>query len=200
MARFKRKFCITLLAFVLLLLIITVILKALTPEDSPISSHLGGGLFPDRKDDSSGESNNKKLSEIKMNNTVKTEKNKQLEALMGTFPPPNYYLHTFYYTWYGTPKFDGKYIHWDHPQLAHWDMKVAQNYPQGRHSPPDDIASNFYPSLGAYSSRDPSVIEDHMQQLRSASIGKKTFLYIARCVVNTNIINQSTVLNHGVSN
>lgn len=107
-----------------------------------------------------------------MNDSAESNRNAELEATLRKFPPPNYYLHAFYYVWYGNPKFDGKYIHWDHPQLPHWDANVAQGYPQGRHSPPDDIGSNFYPSLGPYSSRDPSVLEAHMQQLRTAAIGK----------------------------
>ena len=27
---------------------------------------------------------------------------------------------TFYYPWYGTPAVDGKWAHWDHPQIEHW--------------------------------------------------------------------------------
>ena len=27
---------------------------------------------------------------------------------------------TFYYPWYGTPATDGKWAHWDHPQIEHW--------------------------------------------------------------------------------
>lgn len=113
-----------------------------------------------------------KPDQTKMNDLPKSNNDAQLEATLKRFPPPNYYLHAFYYTWYGNPKFDGQYIHWNHKQLPHWDSKVAQGYPQGSHNPPEDIGSNFYPSLGAYSSRDPSIIEAHMQQLRTAAIGK----------------------------
>lgn len=165
MARFRRKFCITLVALVLLVLIITVVLKTLTPEDS-----VGVELLLDKKDENQRENN--KPDQTKMKDPAQSDKDAKLETTLRKFPPPNYYLHAFYYAWYGNPKFDGKYIHWDHPQLPHWDFKVAQGYPQGRHSPPDDIGSNFYPSLGAYSSRDPSIIEAHMQQLRTAAIGK----------------------------
>lgn len=171
MARFRRKYCITLIALVLLVLIITVVLKALAPEDSVFSDPVGVDLFRGRKNEMESE-NIKKPDQIKMNNSTKSAKDAELEATLRKFPPPNYYFHTFYYAWYGNPKFDGKYIHWDHIQLPHWDFKVAQGYPQGRHIPPDDIGSNFYPSLGPYSSRDPAVIEAHMQQLRTAAIGK----------------------------
>ncbi|XP_053290071.1 glycoprotein endo-alpha-1,2-mannosidase [Pleuronectes platessa] len=168
MARFRRKSCITLLALILLALVITLVLKALSPEDSPFS----GPVFPDRKNDEQIQRENDiKPHQIEMSSAAKSDKDEELEATLRRFPPPNYFVHTFYYTWFGNPKFDGKYIHWDHPQLPHWDSKVAHGYPQGRHSPPGDIGSNFYPSLGAYSSKDPSIIEDHMQQLRTAAIG-----------------------------
>lgn len=176
MARFRRKSCITLIALALLVLIVTVVLKALTPDDSLLSSPVGGEVTPERKNDNHiQKQKNDKPDETKMNDLSKSDNNAQLETILKRFPPPNYYLHAFYYTWYGNPKFDGKYVHWDHPQLPHWDSKVAQQYPQGRHIPPDDIGSNFYPSLGVYSSRDPSVIEAHMQQLRTAAIGKIKF-------------------------
>ncbi len=171
MARFRRKSCITLIALVLLVLIITVVLKSLTPEDSPFSGPVGVELFQEKKNEIKSENDNKP-EQIKMNDSAQSDKDAELEATLRKFPPPNYYLHAFYYAWYGNPKTDGKYIHWDHMQLPHWDFKVAQGYPQGRHIPPDDIGSNFYPSLGPYSSRDPSIIESHMQQLRTAAIGK----------------------------
>ncbi len=40
-----------------------------------------------------------------------------------------------------------------------------------RHVPPDDIGSNYYPKLGCYSSRDLSVIHQHMQWIRSTGVG-----------------------------
>lgn len=173
MARFRRRFCITLIALVLLVIGVTVVLKALIPDDSLFSSPVGVEILLERKNDNQIQSqNNNKPDQTKMNELSKSDSDAQMEATLKKFCPPNYYLHAFYYTWYGNPKFDGKYIHWDHRQLPHWDLKVAQGYPQGIHSPPEDIGSNFYPSLGAYSSRDPSIIEAHMQQLRTAAIGK----------------------------
>jgi glycoprotein endo-alpha-1,2-mannosidase len=38
------------------------------------------------------------------------------------------------------------------------------------HTPPDDIASIFYPQLGPYSSRDPDIIDKHMKWISSAGI------------------------------
>ncbi|XP_027857309.1 glycoprotein endo-alpha-1,2-mannosidase [Xiphophorus couchianus] len=172
MARFRLKSCIILVSLALLLVIITLVLKALAPEDSPFDSpgeveiNINRQTAPQNQRDF-----NKRPGETKMSDPVESVKDAELGSTLRKFPPPNYYLHAFYYMWYGNPTFDGKYIHWDHPQLPHWDAKVAQEYPQGRHNPPDDIGANYYPSLGPYSSRDPSVLEAHMQQLRTAAIG-----------------------------
>lgn len=170
MARFKRKYCITLIALVLLVLVLSVVLKGLPPGDSLQTDNIGAALFLDRKSKVEKDSN-KKPEQIKMDDTPNTANDAHLEAALRMYPPPNYNVHAFYYAWYGNPKFDGKYIHWNHVQLPHWDAKVAERYPQGRYSPPDSIGSNYYPSLGPYSSRDPGVIEAHMQQLRTAAIG-----------------------------
>nr|XP_057946060.1 glycoprotein endo-alpha-1,2-mannosidase isoform X2 [Doryrhamphus excisus] len=158
MARLRRKSWIILLALVLLVLVVTVVLKSLTPEDTGDTSEPSvGRMDPVAKED--------KPEWRKMSEPARAAKD------LSKFPPPNYYLHAFYYIWYGNPSFDGKYVHWNHPHLPHWDAKVAERYPQGRHSPPDDLGANFYPALGAYSSRDPAIIEAHMQQLRTAAIG-----------------------------
>lgn len=81
-------------------------------------------------------------------------------------------LHAFYYSWYGSPRREGHYIHWDHVMVPHWDPKISASYPRGRHSPPDDLGSSFYPELGPYSSRDPEVLREHMTQLKEAAIGE----------------------------
>ncbi|XP_010773614.1 glycoprotein endo-alpha-1,2-mannosidase-like protein, partial [Notothenia coriiceps] len=82
-----------------------------------------------------------------------------------------YDVHIFYYLWYGDPATDNKYIHWDHVLVPHWDPKIAASHAQGRHMPPEDIASSFYPELGPYSSRDPKVLESHMAQIEEAAAG-----------------------------
>jgi len=89
----------------------------------------------------------------------------------GQMIKPNYKVHVFYYPWYGSPEFDGEYIHWNHAYLQHWNVNEAKKWPSGTHVPPDDIGSNFYPELGPYSSRDPHVLNQHMQQIRAAGIG-----------------------------
>jgi hypothetical protein len=60
----------------------------------------------------------------------------------------------FYYPWYGTPKWDGAYDHWD----------------QNDHVPPLDLASSYYPARGTYSSRDPAVVEAQMRDIAGAGV------------------------------
>lgn len=85
--------------------------------------------------------------------------------------PPNYNVHIFYYMWYGNPSKNGKYVHWNHKYLPHWDAAISKKFPKGTHVPPDDIGANYYPALGPYSSKDPNVIHNHMKQLCRAGIG-----------------------------
>ena len=60
----------------------------------------------------------------------------------------------FYYPWYGSEGVDGAWYHWDHHG----------------HRPPEDIAANFYPQLGSYSSNASAVIEAHMADMAGAGI------------------------------
>lgn len=60
----------------------------------------------------------------------------------------------FYYPWYGTPAVDGSWLHWA----------------QDGHTPPDDIASAYYPLGGLYSSADRVVLARQMDELRDAGV------------------------------
>ena len=60
----------------------------------------------------------------------------------------------FYYPWYGTAARDGAYQHWA----------------QRGHTPPNDIASAYYPLRGLYSSSDRVVIAAQMAAIRAAGI------------------------------
>jgi glycoprotein endo-alpha-1,2-mannosidase len=62
----------------------------------------------------------------------------------------------FYYPWFGTPAHDGAYDHWQ----------------QNGHHPDADLASAFYPSRGAYSSSDPSILDAQMREIERAGIGE----------------------------
>lgn len=68
---------------------------------------------------------------------------------------PSDRVQIFYYNWYGAPPQQKGYVHWQ----------------QGDHVPPEDVGSNFYPKLGAYSSTDPAVLKQHMAWIRQAGIG-----------------------------
>ncbi|KAM9059635.1 glycoprotein endo-alpha-1,2-mannosidase isoform 1-T2 [Megaptera novaeangliae] len=182
MAKFRRRTCITLSLFILFIFSLMMGLKMLRPHKAAFGDPFGLDLLPEirqqtphlvktfdsqKSDKIDSETNVKNLKSVEI--TVKPSK--ASEPYLEELPPRNYYLHIFYYSWYGNPQFDGKYVHWNHPVLSHWDLRIAKKYPQGKHNPPDDIGSSFYPELGSYSSRDPSVIETHMKQMYSASIG-----------------------------
>jgi glycoprotein endo-alpha-1,2-mannosidase len=65
-------------------------------------------------------------------------------------------VHLFYYPWYGSPAVLGSYRHWQ----------------QGGHSPPDDVAANFYPTLGAYDSGDQAgAVDRHMAWVKQSGAG-----------------------------
>ena len=88
----------------------------------------------------------------------------------------SYDVHAFYYGWYASPGTDGVWGHWDHPYLPNWDKSDKRDYPTGKHRPEEnDLGSDFYPALGPYSSSDPAVIEDHMEQVRTAGVGVIVF-------------------------
>jgi hypothetical protein len=60
----------------------------------------------------------------------------------------------FYYPWYGTSSLDGTYQHWS----------------QDGHTPPNDIASSYYPASGIYSSSDRLIVRAQMDEIRNAGI------------------------------
>ena len=60
----------------------------------------------------------------------------------------------FYYPWYGTPKFDGRWAHWGKPDFEKKDLPQSLNYPV----------------LGPYSSHDPKVVREHMQMMKNAGV------------------------------
>ena len=70
-------------------------------------------------------------------------------ALAGS-PPV---VSAFYYPWFGSPE-DGGYAHWA----------------QDGHSPPEDIASDYYPAYGPYSSSNAAVIATQMSEASRAGI------------------------------
>jgi hypothetical protein len=60
----------------------------------------------------------------------------------------------FFYPWYSNPAHDGVYAHWQ----------------QNGHAPPFDVASEFFPARGAYSSADPRVLRGQMREIAAAHV------------------------------
>jgi hypothetical protein len=60
----------------------------------------------------------------------------------------------FFYPWYSNMRHDGGYTHWT----------------QGGHQPPFDVASQFYPVRGSYSSADPRVLRAQMRDISAAGV------------------------------
>ncbi|KAG2487884.1 hypothetical protein HYH03_013466 [Edaphochlamys debaryana] len=85
--------------------------------------------------------------------------------------PPLYRVHAFYYLWYGEPS-TGRWAHWDHEVLSHWDPNTAKNYPQGvRFEPPDCLHCPYYPLRGPYSSASPELVRQHLEEMTEHGIG-----------------------------
>jgi len=60
----------------------------------------------------------------------------------------------FFYPWYSNPAHDGAYAHWQ----------------QGGHTPPKDVASDYFPARGPYSSGDPRILGGQMADIASAGV------------------------------
>lgn len=60
----------------------------------------------------------------------------------------------FFYPWYSNMRHDGGYAHWT----------------QNGHQPPFDVASQFYPLRGPYSSGDPHVLKEQMHDIAWAGV------------------------------
>lgn len=82
-------------------------------------------------------------------------------------------FHIFYYLWYGNPENDGRYLHWDHEVLPHWESRINARYLNigQRHFPPNNIHAPFYPLRGLYSSQDPNTLRQHFQEIVNAGVG-----------------------------
>lgn len=64
---------------------------------------------------------------------------------------------SFYYNWYGNPLVDGEMKHWMHPIAPAPGHSGDAGAISGLN---DDIACNFYPELGTYSSNHPETYPD----------------------------------------
>ncbi|CAE7844995.1 Maneal [Symbiodinium microadriaticum] len=79
-------------------------------------------------------------------------------------------VHAAFYLWYGTPEVDGKWLHWDHKVLPHWDKEVDAKYDKFNWSPPDEPHATFYPERGPYSSSDESILLSQFEDLAKAGV------------------------------
>lgn len=169
MARLRKRFCLFLFLFALLVFVTLMGLKTLNSSDDILAPGLD--ILPvvgeklDRRSVSSDHSAPVGLQVEHHSMPLVTNPNLEKGV--------SYDVHIFYCMWYGNPQMDERYLHWDHVLVPHWDPKISASYPRGKHVPPDDIGSSFYPELGPYSSRDPEVIESHMEQISTALAGTK---------------------------
>lgn len=81
-------------------------------------------------------------------------------------------VHAFMYLWYGNPQTDGRYLHWDHEVLPHWEERINTRFPEvgQRFEPPSNIHSPYYPLYGPYSSNDDAVLARQFTEMVDAGI------------------------------
>jgi len=86
---------------------------------------------------------------------------------------PNEDVHAFFYLWYGEPKTDGRYLHWNHEVLPHWTKAVNDKYPDigSVFEPPKSIHSTYYPLRGCYSSKNVETLTSQFTEMKHAGIG-----------------------------
>ncbi|XP_035152252.1 glycoprotein endo-alpha-1,2-mannosidase isoform X2 [Callithrix jacchus] len=118
MAKFRRRTCIILALFILFIFSLMMGLKMLRPNTATFGAPFGLDLLPElhqrtihlgknsdfqKSDRINSETNTKNLKSVEI--TMKPSKASELN--LEELPPLNYYLHIFYYSWYGNPQFDG---------------------------------------------------------------------------------------------
>ena len=84
-------------------------------------------------------------------------------------------MHAFFYCWYGNPETDGKFLHWNHEVLPHWNAQTRARFPHGpdtRHDAGAGIVhAPYYPARGTYSSSNPDTLDSQMAELLRAGVG-----------------------------
>ncbi|CAK0836388.1 unnamed protein product, partial [Prorocentrum cordatum] len=84
---------------------------------------------------------------------------------------------------YGNPEVDGRWIHWNHKVLPHWDKRVDAQHEKFDWRPPEEPHSPFMPERGPYSCSDSATLHAQFRELASAGVdsamcswwGKKDF-------------------------
>mmetsp|Transcript_93809 Transcript_93809/g.265325 ORF Transcript_93809/g.265325 Transcript_93809/m.265325 type:complete len:394 (-) Transcript_93809:90-1271(-) len=79
-------------------------------------------------------------------------------------------VHAAFYLWYGNPESDGRWLHWDHKVLPHWDPKVDAQHPKFNWRPPDEHHSPFRPQRGLFSARSNETLREQFAELAVAGV------------------------------
>jgi len=79
-------------------------------------------------------------------------------------------VHAAFYLWYGNPEADGRWLHWDHPVLPHWDPQVDAKHKKFNWAPPEELHSPYFPQRGAYSVRDNATLQAQFRELAEAGV------------------------------
>ena len=95
------------------------------------------------------------------------------------------YVHAAFYLWYGTPEQDGRWRHWDHPTLPHWDAHVNEKYAPGvRFDPPVAPHAPFFPERGLYSSADFETTRAQLASLKAVGVDSVMLSWWGRTTVS----------------
>jgi len=79
-------------------------------------------------------------------------------------------VHAAFYLWYGNPEYDGRWLHWNHKILPHWDAQVDKRHPKFDWRPPEEPHSPFMPERGTYSCRDNATLQAQFAELNRAGV------------------------------
>eukprot|EP00927_Polykrikos_kofoidii_P017967 TRINITY_DN18250_c0_g1_i1.p1 TRINITY_DN18250_c0_g1~~TRINITY_DN18250_c0_g1_i1.p1 ORF type:complete len:401 (+),score=50.35 TRINITY_DN18250_c0_g1_i1:101-1303(+) len=84
----------------------------------------------------------------------------------GRRPP----VHAAFYLWYGNPEIDGRWLHWDHKVLPHWDPVIDRQHDKFHWRPPDEHHAPFRPKRGLFSARNNETLRGNFQDLKAAGV------------------------------
>jgi len=79
-------------------------------------------------------------------------------------------VHAAFYLWYGNPESDGRWLHWDHKVLPHWDPKVDAQHRKFKWRPPDEHHAPFRPQRGLFSARSNMTLREQFADLALAGV------------------------------
>lgn len=79
-------------------------------------------------------------------------------------------MHAAFYLWYGNPESDGRWLHWDHKVLPHWDPSVDAKHPKFNWRPPDEHHAPFRPERGLFSARSNETLRGQFSELAVAGV------------------------------